>query len=155
MLLPPPAPFDNDEEEAVPIDDDHVLAEVVLARTRERSYPGYLDELAAHLNQPQLPMLTRRFLYDQIHRHDPDAVSSNVVDLDDCPIVVSKISVFHSAVAIFYAPSDISGIHGMRRERIRSTPSWHGHPRRDCAFAVEDNSQPDFKGMSVAVQKSS
>ncbi|KAL6298938.1 hypothetical protein BKA93DRAFT_753777 [Sparassis latifolia] len=147
--LPPPAPFDNDEEEAAPIDDDHVLAEVVLACTRERSYPGYLDELAAHLNQSQLPMLTCRFLYDQIHRHDPDAVSSNVVDLDDCPIVVSKISVFHSAVTIFYAPSDISGIHGMRRERIRSTPSWHGHPRRDCAFAVEDNSQPGFKGMSV------
>ncbi|GBE89318.1 predicted protein [Sparassis crispa] len=112
--LPPPTPFDNDEEEAGPINDDRVLAEVILARTRERSYPRYLDELAADISQPQLPVLTRRFLYDQIHRHDPDAISSNVVELDDCPIVINKISVFHSAVAIFYAPSDIFGIHGMR-----------------------------------------
>lgn len=56
---------------------------------------------------------------------------------------------FHSAVAVFYAPSDISGIRGLRQEQIRSHPSWHGHPRRDCAFAVQDQSQPGFRGLSA------
>ncbi|KAJ7803303.1 hypothetical protein B0H13DRAFT_2244638 [Mycena leptocephala] len=38
----------------------------------------------------------------------------------------------------------------MRRERIRSTPSWRKHgARRDCAFAVEDQDKPGFRGMSV------
>ncbi len=37
----------------------------------------------------------------------------------------------------------------MRRERIRLTPSWYGHPRRDCAFVMEDDSTAGFRGMSV------
>lgn len=57
---------------------------------------------------------------------------------------------FHSAIAMFFAPSDTSGTHGMRRERIRSTPSWRGGgPRRDCAFIVEDNAKPGMSGMNV------
>lgn len=97
---------------------------------------------------PQLHELARRFLYDHIY---PDsALSSNEIPLEDCPIIHSKISVFHSAVATFFAPSDESGIHGMRREWIRSTPSWRGkHQRRDCALIVEDDNQPGFRGMSV------
>ncbi|KAF8805466.1 hypothetical protein BYT27DRAFT_7104486 [Phlegmacium glaucopus] len=37
---------------------------------------------------------------------------------------ISPISVYHSAVASFYAPSDPSGIQGMHCEWIQSTPSW-------------------------------
>jgi hypothetical protein len=38
----------------------------------------------------------------------------------------------------------------MRRERIRSTPSWRGDaPRRDCAFIVEDDDKPGMRGMGV------
>ena len=59
-----------------------------------------------------------------------------------------KISVFHSAIAKFHAPSDPSGTHGMRRERIRSTPSWRGRgPRRDCAFVGEERA-PGMRGMT-------
>ena len=69
---------------------------------------------------------------------------------DDIPPVYGKISVFHSAVATFFAPSDPSGRHGMRRERIRSTPSWRGGgARRDCAFVVEDQTKPGMRGMNV------
>lgn len=58
-----------------------------------------------------------------------------------------KISVFHSAIAKFHAPSDPSGTHGMRRERIRSTPSWRGREtRHDCAFVGEDQ-RPGASGM--------
>jgi hypothetical protein len=53
-------------------------------------------------------------------------------------------------VATFHAPSDLSGTHGMRRERIRSTPSWRGsEPRHDCAFIVEDDTKPGMRGMAV------
>ena len=59
-------------------------------------------------------------------------------------------SVFHSAVATFFAPGDMSGSHGMRRERIRSTPSWRGgKPRHDCAFLVEDEEKAGMSGMAV------
>lgn len=51
---------------------------------------------------------------------------------------------------MFYAPSDISGIRGMKRERIRCTPSWRGAPRRDTVLATVDEDQAGFRGMSVA-----
>jgi hypothetical protein len=61
-----------------------------------------------------------------------------------------KIAVFHSAVATFFSPSDPCGTRGMRRERIRSTPSWRGcEARRDCAFIVEDNTKSGMSGMAV------
>ena len=63
---------------------------------------------------------------------------------------IGAVSVFHSAIATFFAPGDMSGIHGMRRERIRSTPSWRGGgPRRDCAFLVEDDDKAGMSGMAV------
>ena len=71
--------------------------------------------------------------------------------IDDLLPINGKISVFHSATATFYAPSDPSGTHGIQRERIRSTPSWRGRgPRRDCAFIVEDETKPGMGGMAVA-----
>ncbi|KAF9495621.1 hypothetical protein BDN71DRAFT_1482593 [Pleurotus eryngii] len=72
------------------------------------------------------------------------------VKLHECPLVTSKISVFHSAVATFFAPSDNSGTQGMRRVCIHSTPSWQdtGH-QHDCALVVEDATVPGFQGMSV------
>lgn len=165
LYAPPPAPLDEEDDDGGPVDDS-VLAEVTLApRTRSkyqnypfadvitdlysqvRKYPRYLDSLATHISQPQLPAFTRQFLYDQLHPDGP--LSSNDVGLEACPQISGKISVFHSAVATFFPPSDPSGIRGMRRERIRSTPSWHGHSRRDCAFVVEDDTQEGFKGMSA------
>ena len=112
-------------------------------------YPHSLEVLATHIDQPRLPALTRHFLFDQINRN-PE-VTSDDVDLEDCPVIHGKISVFHSAVASFFAPSDECGLHGMRWERIRSCPLWRGKaPRRDCAFVVEDEDKPGMHGMNVA-----
>ncbi|KAF8152242.1 hypothetical protein B0H34DRAFT_110690 [Crassisporium funariophilum] len=138
------------DADAVPIDDDYVTGNVVLARTREpaKLYPRNLKDLATAIDQPRLPELICRFLFDQLN--NDETVSSNTVPLDACPLVTSEINVYHSATATFYAPSDNSGIRGMRRERIRSTPSWRERgPRQDCAFVVEDDKQPGMKGMSV------
>lgn len=69
---------------------------------------------------------------------------------DELPPLHCKISVFHSAIATFLAPSDPSGLHGMRRECICSTPSWRGHePRRDCTFIVEDETKEGMMGLAV------
>ena len=113
-----------------------------------RHYPRSLEALAAHIKQPQLPALARRFLFDQLN-NNPEVTSDNV-DLEDCPMIEGKISVFHSAIASFFAPSDECGRYGMRRERIRSCPLWRGKaPRRDCAFVVEDEDKPGMRGMNV------
>ncbi|KAF8220245.1 hypothetical protein L208DRAFT_1165072, partial [Tricholoma matsutake] len=64
--------------------------------------------------------------------------------------ISSLISVFHSATATFYAPSDPSGIHGMRQEQMQCTPVWcGGAPHHDCVYVVVDNEQDGFCGMSV------
>jgi hypothetical protein len=102
-----------------------------------------IADLATEINQPHLIEHVRRFLYDQLY---PDSnLPSSDVSLNACPIFLGKVSVFLSAVATYYAPSDPSGIGGMRREHIRATPSWRRGPARyDCAFV---NSHPELEGM--------
>ena len=68
----------------------------------------------------------------------------------DYPSTSSKFSVFHSAVATFYAPSDESGIHGMHCEQIQASPLWHRKmPQYDTALVVEDEGMPGMKGLRV------
>lgn len=63
----------------------------------------------------------------------------------------SKVFVFHSAKAYFFAPSDLSGVGGMRKEIIRATPSWRkGLSRYDCVFVTKDETEPGFRGLHVA-----
>ena len=114
-----------------------------------RRYPRSLEVLAGHINHPQLPELTRRFLFDQLNKNSD--ITSNDVDLEDCPMIEGNISVFHSAIASYFSPSDDCGRYGMCRERIRSCPLWRGKsPRRDCVFVVEDEDKPGMRGMNVA-----
>ena len=56
-----------------------------------------------------------------------------------------------SAVATFYAPSDICGTGGMRREWIRAVPSWRGRRGRyDCVFVHTDPSAEGMLGLEIA-----
>ena len=110
-LAPPPAIMDPDQEG--PIDSPRVVAHMTLAQTREPAYPRVLSELVQHIGVEGLPILVEHFLRDQLDN------PNTMINLS----YLSPISVFHSAVAIFYAPSDTAGIHGMSRERIRCTPS--------------------------------
>ena len=163
---------DRDMEDSDDDEDQNVLemveGNVVLARTRSkflsflfslffqlnphalqvRKYPRYINDLAMHIGHPQLTELTQRFLFDQLHPNSE--VSSNDIELELCPEITGKISVFHSAIATYFAPSDECGLRGMRRERIRSCPLWRKKaPRRDCALVVEDDDKPGMKGMNV------
>ncbi|KAF9522541.1 hypothetical protein CPB83DRAFT_917238, partial [Crepidotus variabilis] len=150
-ILHPPDLDDNDNDDEGPVQQaERVDGEVVLARTRQRGYPRDLEGLADCVNEPHLNLvhLIRRFLYDQAHLDDADPNAA----LENCPQVTGEeqVNVFHSARAIFFAPSDHSGIGGMRQELIWSTPSWRKQgPRRDCVFAVINEDLPGMQGMAV------
>jgi hypothetical protein len=104
--------------------------------------------LSIEIQQPRFPALIRRFLYDQLY---PDNIlSSSDIPLAECPTYTSKVRVYNSAVATFYAPSDHSGVGGMHREHIRATSSWRqGHGRYDCVFLNDNPDLPGIRGMDV------
>jgi hypothetical protein len=53
-------------------------------------------------------------------------------------------------MAVYWAPSDPSGVGGMRQERIRASPSWlKGPPRYDCMFLSKDPLLAGFRGLHV------
>lgn len=70
-------------------------------------------------------------------------------EIENLPSFEGEIRVYHSAVAIYYAPSDLCGAGGLYRERIRSTPLFHGHERRDTVFVVLDESKGGMEGMEI------
>ena len=72
------------------------------------------------LKQPDFIDLIHRFLYAQCH---PE---SNIehISLDDLPAFHEKVTLYPSAIATFYAPSNISGTGGMRCEYIHATSDW-------------------------------
>ena len=96
---------------------------------------------------PTFPDLLYTFLNNQLQGESNSTDSDSDSNLLDA---ISPISVYHSAIASFYAPSDPSGIRGMRREHIQSTPSWwSAGPWCDCVFVVEKQVERGFRGMSV------
>jgi hypothetical protein len=73
--------------------------------------------------------------------------------IEECPKVSPfiRLKVFHSATATYHAPSDLLGIGGMHRERIRATPTWqHGPGRYDCVFMDNELDIDGFAGLNVA-----
>ena len=73
--------------------------------------------------------------------------SSSISDLSEAfwPFFVDKITAYHSAVAQFYAPSDICSIKGVWHECIHALPSWHKDtPWFDISFV---EMHPDMLGM--------
>lgn len=96
--------------------------------------------------------LIRRFLFDQKY---PDSEIPGVdINLSLCPRFSGNISVYHSAVATYYAPSDGSGVGGMYRERIRATPTWNrgesSIPRYDCVLVQVSPEDDGFRSMQAA-----
>ncbi|KDQ60110.1 hypothetical protein JAAARDRAFT_125829 [Jaapia argillacea MUCL 33604] len=146
-----PVPLDSEDsededEDNGPVDGPKVMSFVELARTAERDYPKRLPDLATHIKQPTLIPLVRRFLYEQIHPNA--AIPAYLVPLEECPKFHGRISVYHSAVARFYAPSDICGAGGMYRERIRCNPNWQGeYAQYDTVFVETVAGVAGMRGM--------
>lgn len=104
-----------------------------------------MNALGASIDAPNLEKLTQEFLQSQL-----DSLSDSEDSLP-LPSITSRVQVFHSALAFFHAPSDPSGIQGMRREYIRATPAWRQDgPRHDCVFVMTDSSQVGIRAMHVA-----
>ncbi|EIW51958.1 uncharacterized protein TRAVEDRAFT_40766 [Trametes versicolor FP-101664 SS1] len=128
---------------------DDAPAESLVTLSERPAYVTKINELAATLARPQLLQLIRRFLYLVQY---PDAEPDNVLDADlawfwEC----EKASVYYSATAVFYAPSEHAGPHGMHRELIRSNPSWYGaDPRYDTVLVCTNQDAIGMDGMVVA-----
>ena len=104
--------------------------------------------LADELNIPNLPELVQQFLCGQLYpdTHDPTTISHL-----ECPGYHGNISIYNLASSMFYAPSDLSGVGGMRCEYIRATPAWRQDgPQYDCVFIITDPELKGMHGMDVA-----
>ena len=75
----------------------------------EHGYPKTLEALAVYIKQPGFPTALWRFVYAQRHPGYKDFPQY-------LPEFSSKITVFHSAMASFYPPSDLCGTGGMYHE---------------------------------------
>jgi len=71
------------------------------------------------------------------------------VAIKDCPQFEGEIKGYHTAVATFYAPSDLCGAGRMKCKLMWSTPDFHGKPHHDTVFIVLDESQPGMDGMEI------
>ncbi|KAF8424793.1 hypothetical protein L210DRAFT_3615092 [Boletus edulis BED1] len=144
------SPASPNHSEPVDIDPTAVEAHVHLAKTIQRNRARNVIQLGAELHIPNITHLVSRFLFEQ--RHQDEATRVLLLDAPESiyPQYDGKICVFNSASAMFYAPSDVSGIHGMRREFIRSTPLWRNEgPRFDCAFVNANPETAPMNGLEV------
>ena len=113
-------------------------------------YPKDFYHLGQHTGHPNLPDLIYQYLIQQATSDmDQDAITHETV------YQAEHVKVFHSARAIFCAPSNPSSTSGLYCETIRATPSWNlgeiPGPRYDCIFVASDqSSDPGMDGFLVA-----
>ena len=109
------------------------------------------EALGNHIGQVNLDDLVRQFLFFQQNPMFPGEPP-----LSHCPTTehVKNIAVFHSATAIFCAPSNLSGIGGLYHETIRSTPRWQTGGTiahwRDCVILNTGSEEPGMRGFDIA-----
>jgi hypothetical protein len=101
---------------------------------------------------PNLPDATRQFLAHQLSNNDSDTDISDSVSLSAFPLLTKTISLHSSASSVFFAPSDPSGIQGMRKEQIRSNPAWRGGGARHDCVLIDTGGDPasPLSGYTVA-----
>jgi hypothetical protein len=164
--VPHPVPSDNDEDQSGAAEEDAIYNEVFLAQSPgvfiDRQYPTYniilttpiapnyphsLHHLGQKVGHPNLPDLVRKYLVERKQDATPptEPPCINVSHAD-------HLKVFHSARAIFCAPSNPSTTTGMCHETIRATPAWNRGevpgPRYDCIFVSDGGSNSDGSIMS-------
>ncbi|KAI5987164.1 hypothetical protein EDC04DRAFT_2873452 [Pisolithus marmoratus] len=136
-------------QEAEDDDSERIDAVVELAHRPLRDLRLFetqnLSEMGQSVGHAELPDLVSMFLFQQ---RNPGI---DIPDISECPRVVDPGYSFHSAVAIFHAPSELSGANGMHHQCIHACPSWrNGPPCYDCVFVEKDPTLPGFQGLFVA-----
>ncbi|KZT18451.1 hypothetical protein NEOLEDRAFT_1184281 [Neolentinus lepideus HHB14362 ss-1] len=110
-----------------------------------RCHSRYPTELLQEVDRPTFHTLVRQFLWN--HLVEVNNLIYHEEDKHSLPEFHSPIYIHYSAKAIYYAPSDPSGVGGMRREYIRANPKWRkGDPHFDCVLIKH----PVLEGPSVA-----
>lgn len=109
-------------------------------------FNGSIQKAAMSIKQHRLHSLISDFLHEQLGRNDTDRMPMHGLGYH-----VLSLKLFRSAKAEFYAPSDLSGIHGRRVEHIRATPTWNsGSSRYDTVFVNADSNLPGMAGLLIA-----
>lgn len=106
-------------------------------------------DLGDDIQQPDLVMLIREFLRDQLH---PASDSSDTSDSTPPPLPFfnARINTYSSAVSTFTSPSDLRGAKP-RRQRIHAVSKWRRRePRYDCMLVETDAKAEGMLGMDVA-----
>ena len=62
-------------------------------------------------------------------------------ELPSVNALTTKLSIYHSAISMFFALSDLSGVNGMRCERIHALPSWQSGPSHYDTVLVSTNQE--------------
>ncbi|KAI6009055.1 hypothetical protein EDC04DRAFT_2581777, partial [Pisolithus marmoratus] len=105
-------------------------------------------DLAIELNIPQFHDILQCFLQSQLQHDDHDPEDA---PLDECPFYDGSVHVYNSASSMFYAPSDVSGLHGMCHKHIHCFPTWRNEgPCYDCVFVVTNPHMKGMLGLDVA-----
>jgi hypothetical protein len=152
----------NEDNDGDMVAEPTVEAHVNLAKTPSKCFNYYInrhlntlavsriypDALAADIDQPDLNLLIQKFLYTQTNSA---SLPIQALDSSNLPPFHDKITTYPSAVATFFSPSDISGVGGMRNERICAVKSWRKGPaRHDCIFIKTDPDAPGMAGLDIA-----
>ncbi|KAH6886621.1 hypothetical protein BKA70DRAFT_1377252 [Coprinopsis sp. MPI-PUGE-AT-0042] len=130
-----------EDEDGDAVDEPESMGEIKLAKRSE-------------LGQPLLTDRIRQYLFNYTTHGIPQ--SSQDIPLDQCPALnlnEHTIYTYPSARAVFFAPSDLSGIEGMKTEHIRAVHQWQGQgPRYDCVLigCEADEPEPGFRGYLIA-----
>jgi len=167
--IPHPVPSDDDEDQSGEAEEGAIYNEVFLARTHGMcafassqtqlttlitapNYPHSLHGLGQKIGHPNLPDLVRKYLLEHADAGGdagagPDPTRRPLINVSH----VDRLKVFHSARAIYCAPSNPSTTMGMYHETIRATPTWNrgeiSGPRYDCIF-VSNGSGSEGSSMS-------
>ncbi|KAG1867517.1 hypothetical protein C8R48DRAFT_772008 [Suillus tomentosus] len=130
------------------VDGPYMQAHVELATAPVLGCSPDVHAFMLDLDLPTLPTMIQQFLHDQLHIGDDKPPK---FDPAMAPAYMGRVSVFSSAAASFYAPSDLSGTGGMRHEHIQAMPSWRGGPaRNDCVFvSMNDEVNCGLDGLAV------
>ena len=98
------------------------------------------------VDEPNLMCLIQEFIYEQQHP------GSSAHDIANLPQFYKKITIHTAAVATFHAPSDLSGVGGMKRKCIHAVGHWRKGPGHyDTMFinASSNNASDNTRDLSV------
>ncbi|KAG0703017.1 hypothetical protein DFH29DRAFT_982081 [Suillus ampliporus] len=154
------ADLEADADQDAELEGDAVAGPMVIAHVDLAKKSGewstkriYADLLADQIGEPELTTHIQRFLHDQLHHSDSnsEASKSGTGSSSALPELYEKITLYTSAIATFFTPSDVSGIGGMRYERIHAVDTWRNGPGQyDCVFISTDPTVEGMRGFDIA-----